>query len=201
VVRDSMTPAGLWSLGSPGRFEVAFVPRPGVLVALALGSLGLVALMQAMEPTLRAVVRWELAPRGRAVAWGVGAGAALALAALVVTRPLMAQPLGALHGPLTLAGVLLLAYAGNLYEELLFRGYLQGLLEGQMAPLHAALGSGLAFALGHVFLASAVTGLGAPLLIFTLAEGILCGLLRQRLGLVAAAAAHGTIIAVLASGV
>jgi uncharacterized protein len=97
-----------------------------------------------------------------------------------------------------LMGMLVLAYCANALEEVLFRGFLQGYLEQHVTPLRAALLSGLAFAACHSFLALSVTQLGWPVLAFTLIEGLACGLVRMRHGVVAATATHGTAILLIA---
>ena len=96
--------------------------------------------------------------------------------------------------------LLLMALFGNLLEEVLFRGYFQGYLEKHVTPLRAALGSGVFFAVCHTFLATTVTALGAPILVFTLFEGTIAGLVRMRMGVLPAALAHGGAIFLLASG-
>jgi membrane protease YdiL (CAAX protease family) len=95
-------------------------------------------------------------------------------------------------------GMLILAYCANALEEVLFRGFLQGYLEQHVTPLRAAWLSGLAFAACHSFLALSVTQLGWPVLAFTLIEGVACGLVRMRYGVVAATATHGTAILLIA---
>ena len=99
---------------------------------------------------------------------------------------------------LWLLGMIVLAYGGNALEEVLFRGLLQGHLERHASPLHAALGSALAFAACHVFLALTVTQAGWPVLVFTLLEGLVCALLRLRHGVLAAIAAHAAAILLIA---
>lgn len=90
--------------------------------------------------------------------------------------------------------------AGNLLEEVLFRGYLQGRLVQVMTPVRAAVLSGMLFAACHVYLAITVTSVGWPLLAFTLWEGWICVFLRLWRGVVLAALAHGLAIYLLSSG-
>lgn len=102
-----------------------------------------------------------------------------------------------------LPGIAVVALLGNFYEEVLFRGFLQDYVQEELgiAPLRAAITSGIAFAAGHAFLASTVTDAGAALLLFTLYEGVIAGLLRMRWGLLAAVVSHGGAILLLAGGV
>lgn len=85
---------------------------------------------------------------------------------------------------------------------MLFRGYLYGWLTGRegMAPVAAALVSGVFFSFGHVFLALNVTDVGVGLLVFALWEGCLAGLVRSRFGVVPAVLTHGLAVFLLASG-
>lgn len=69
-----------------------------------------------------------------------------------------------------------------------------------MKPLHAALASGVTFGLGHIFLALTVTGIGYPLLVFALYEGIIAAMIRMKFGVIPAAITHGMAIFFLASG-
>jgi len=96
--------------------------------------------------------------------------------------------------------LLFMALVGNLYEEYLFRGLVQGYLERDVTPLRAALLSGLAFGVFHASLACVVTTGGAPLLVFTVYEGVLAGLVRARHGVLAATLTHGGGIFLIASG-
>nr|WP_083474345.1 CPBP family intramembrane glutamic endopeptidase [Pseudonocardia sp. AL041005-10] len=101
-----------------------------------------------------------------------------------------------------LPALAVLAFGGNLLEEVLFRGLLQGRLAGVpgFGAVRTIGASGLLFAVGHVFLATTVTDLGWPILVFTAAEGLVCAWVRHGHGVLAATLVHGTVILVLASG-
>ena len=92
------------------------------------------------------------------------------------------------------------ALAANCYEELLFRGLLQQQLRAWLPAWRAALASGLLFGLCHAFLATTVTQVGAPILVFTVIEGVVAGLVYCRAGLLGASLAHGLAIFALAAG-
>ena len=64
----------------------------------------------------------------------------------------------------------------------------------------AALVSGLLFGLCHAFLATTVTQVGAPIVVFTVIEGVVAGLVYCRAGLLGASLAHGLAIFALAAG-
>ena len=189
LMRDAMTPLGMWSLSR--EVQIEFTANPWVLAALGGLSLGLIALLARLAPELWQLTVLFKGNRWAGLAVGLGAGCLIGL------------PLRLYQGiePVYwawLMGMLVLAYCANALEEVLFRGFLQGYLEQHVTPLRAALLSGLAFAACHSFLALSVTQLGWPVLAFTLIEGVACGLVRMRYGVVAATATHGTTILLIA---
>jgi membrane protease YdiL (CAAX protease family) len=198
LIRDAMTPLGFWRLGAGGGVPwLRFTDQAGILLLFGLGTVALTAGVLRLDSGLRSLVRW-----GRftpvTVVWGVGGGV-LAVAPVLLLS--LSTPLSARGGAVavTLLPVLLLfSLAGNLAEEVLFRGFLQGRLEQHADAIRAALLSALLFAACHTSLASTVTDVGWPLLAFTLYEGLICAFLRLRSGVIAAALAHGIAIFLLA---
>lgn len=189
LARDLMTPQGLWSLAQ-GR--LALHANPTVLVWLGAAALLMIALLWRTLPELWRLVVAFKGRRGYGLLAGGVAGCALGL-------PLRVY-LGVEAAPATwLAGLLVLAMAGNALEEVLFRGVLQGFLEQHTSALRAALGSALAFAACHGFLALVLTQAGWPVLLFTLIEGLACALVRMRHGTVPAIITHGLVIALIAA--
>ncbi|HWT21190.1 MAG TPA: CPBP family intramembrane glutamic endopeptidase [Variovorax sp.] len=190
--RDAMSPAGFWQLNAGSMRLTA--PAP-VLLALA-----------GMSAALFVGVAWLERPAwwrgGRPVVsalWGVlGAVVVTMVAAALKTvldLPSLARPDAALLVP-----ILVFALLGNAYEELLFRGMLQQRLMQHMAPARAAVVAAVLFSLCHAWLALIVTRVGLPVLVFTLIEGLVAGLVYWRAGLLAATLAHGLAIAALAAG-
>jgi len=202
LIRDAMTPLEFWKFGAAEVFWIRF-SAPGLfLLLLGMMSAGAVILMGLYDPEVRGFSPWFIGPKGAAAAEGL-LGALLAAGPLLVLYTFV--PLGSRGGPVEgalLPGIFAAALLGNLYEEVLFRGYLQGYLENRHAVgrWRAGILSGLFFGFGHSFLALTVTGTGWPLLAFAVYEGVLCGLLRARRGLFAAVLAHGVAIFVLAAG-
>jgi hypothetical protein len=123
LLRDAMTPVGLWSLGTEGFFWLRIAPSPAFLILFGI----------------------------------------LSTAAMVAV-------------------------------------YALGYLAERRSRLVAGVGSGLAFAFCHVFLASTVTGTGIPLLAFTVWEGVIAGLVGAWFGVIPATLTHGGAIFLLASG-
>lgn len=200
LIRDGMTPTGLWEFGVSGRSApwLRMTDSPLILVSFGMGSLVLVALTL-RDRALRSLVVWGDA-RLSTLALGL-AGGLLAAAPVVLLS--LGTPIQERGGTVALGALPALAFmalAGNLGEEVFFRGYLQGRLEQDMAPVRAAVLSGVLFAACHSYLASTVTQVGWTLLAFTLWEGLICAFLRLRWGVIPAALAHGTAIFLLASG-
>lgn len=188
LIRDAMTPAGLWRIDG---IRISFLDVPWLLAALGLGCVMGVARLVAAEREMRPLLVWRKGSIAGGAVVGVGAGAAIGLGVLSLSG---FSPNLAAFTPGFVAGLVILAYGGNLLEEVLFRGYLQGRLEQMVTPLRAALLSGLIFAACHSYLAITVTNAGWPILVFTAIEGIACGFVRLRYGIWAAALTHGTAI-------
>jgi membrane protease YdiL (CAAX protease family) len=131
--------------------------------------------------------------------WGVAGAVAISVVAAALKA---AAGLPSLPAPDTALVVPLLVFAllGNAYEELLFRGMLQQRLMAHMSAARAVVVSGALFSLCRAWLALIVTRAGLPVLVFTLVEGLVAGLVYRRAGLLAATLAHGLAIFVLASG-
>ncbi|GAA4906667.1 membrane protease YdiL (CAAX protease family) [Nonomuraea thailandensis] len=199
LIRDAMTPLGFWRLGVAGGAPwLRFTGQAGILLLFGLGTVLLTAGLLRADAGLRSLVRWgRFGPA--AAGWGVGGGVLAAAPVVLLSLPTPLSGRGGAVAVTLLPVLLLFSLAGNLAEEVLFRGFLQGRLEQQFGAVRAALLSASLFAACHVFLASTVTDAGWPLLAFTLYEGLICAFLRLRSGVVAAALAHGTAIFLLAA--
>ncbi|SEI19668.1 CPBP family glutamic-type intramembrane protease [Pseudomonas fuscovaginae UPB0736] len=193
LLRDAMTPLGLWSLS--GDLQIGFIANPFVLAMLGGLSLGLVALLARLAPPLWQLLVVFKGNRIVGLTVGVAAGCLIGLPLRLYQD---IEPAAIAGYWSWLPGMLVLAYGANALEEVLFRGFLQGFLEQQVTPLRAALISAVAFSACHSFLALTVTQLGWPVLAFTLLEGVACGLVRMRYGVVASTATHGTAILLIA---
>lgn len=193
LLRDGMTREGFWAVG--GAAPIAFTGRTGLLWALGLAAAALVPAIRAADRALTAPVVWWRGHPALGIASALAGALILAAPTLLIwgSRPsLMATP------PSWLTGLAAIACGGNLLEEYLFRGLLQSHLEPRLGPPRAAATSAVAFAACHVFLALNLTTAGWPLLAFTLAEGMVCALIRLRHGLAPAVVAHGTLIFLIA---
>jgi len=198
LIRDAMSPAGLWRFGGPVPW-LRFTDQAGIMLGLGAAALAATAALMRLEGDLRALVRWGR-PGPAAAGLGLGGGVLAAAPVLAISAPVPITERGGTVALSLLPALLVFCLAGNLAEEVLFRGVLQGYLEPRLGAVRAALLSGLLFAACHVFLASTVTGAGWPLLAFTLWEGLICAFLRMRAGVLPAALAHGTAIFLLACG-
>jgi membrane protease YdiL (CAAX protease family) len=200
LLRDSMSPLGLWSFGSEGGFWIRLPIDPWFLVAFGVSSLVVSLALVRFDRDLRAFLRWTEGGAMRALAWGIAGALCVASPLALAYRFTPIEARGGLvpleHGP----ALLMFALLGNLFEELLFRGYVFGHLEQRMSPIRAGVWSGVVFAFCHMYLATTVTNVGYPLLVFTLWEGVIAGLARAKAGLVASTLTHGGAIFLLSSG-
>lgn len=201
VMRDAMTPMGFWQFGlSEGIVWLRFIDDGFILISLAITSLILTLAVIFFNKNMNKYLKWFGIHKMRSVAVGV-------FGAVIVTFPFlimyMNTPIddrgGTVAGSL-LAPLLIFALFGNFMEEVLFGGYIQGYFETLVRPWRAAVISGLLFSAGHIFLATTVTDLGWPILLFTLYEGMVCAFIRKDHGIFAASLTHGLSIFVLASG-
>jgi hypothetical protein len=200
--RDAMTPMGLWRIGTEAFLWIRFIKEPVPLLVLGFSSIGFVALMQTISPELAARIKWFEGGKPLGILVGTAGAAIAAIPLLFVYAGVPLESRGGAVPVSLLPFLLFIALSGNLYEEVLFRGYLYGWLTGkeEMRPAAAGLLSGLFFSFGHVFLAFTVTSVGLPLLIFALWEGCLAGLVRSRFGVIPAVLTHGLAVFVVASG-
>lgn len=193
LMRDVMTPLGMWALGSDA--QIAFTANGFVLVVLGGLSIVLVRLLAVITPELWRLIRWSIGNRGVGLMVGLVVGCLIG----VPLRLYQGIEPAAIAGYWAwLPGMVVLAYGANGLEEVLFRGFLQGYLEQHVTALRAALLSAVAFAACHTFLALSVTQLGWPVLGFTLIEGLACGWVRMRYGVLPATVTHGTAILLIA---
>ncbi|SDA71192.1 MULTISPECIES: CPBP family intramembrane glutamic endopeptidase [unclassified Janthinobacterium] len=196
LARDAMTAHGYWQVAAGG---LRFTAPPLVLLALGAMSLGLVFSTCRLEGEARRQIRWVGARPALSVPLGV-AGAVLIVALAIGLKAVSGLPSLPSVAPATLPLLLAFALAANCYEELLFRGLLQQQLRAWLPAWRAALVSGLLFGLCHAFLATTVTQVGAPIVVFTVIEGVVAGLVYCRAGLLGASLAHGLAIFALAAG-
>lgn len=211
LLRDAMTTHGLWELGLVGESPVLwvrFLRDPVVLVGLAVASLlAVVAVLLLFRERARSM-RWHADRAWSTVPVGLLGAVAVAAPVLVLQGSVpglgvLEVPLGVRGGavaPALLAPLALFALCGNLLEEVLFRGLLQSELEHHTSVARAAVCSGVLFAAFHASLATTVTGLGWPVLAFTLLEGVVCAAVAVRHGVLGATLTHGGAIFLLSSG-
>ncbi|HLT57258.1 MAG TPA: CPBP family intramembrane glutamic endopeptidase [Limnochordales bacterium] len=202
LMRDALTPAALWELGTTNGVPwIRLFPSRPFLLAMAGASLLAAGALVVLDRANSQGVAFL--HRGRA---GQGWRAAL-LGLAVVLAPfwpayarIALEDRGGPVDPGLLLPLMLFALGGNFLEELLFRGFVYNLLKRRDPDVRAGVASGFVFALCHVFLATTVTAAGAPLLLFTLWEGVICGVVGARHGVLPATIVHGGAIFALAAG-
>jgi len=200
LMRDVMTPLGMWRFGIEGFFWIRFADMPLLLVILGVSSGVTAGAILFFDRELRELIVWFRGGAVYAVVAGLLAAAVVAAPLLVGYRWVDIAVRGGEVGAVLLLPLACMTFFGNFLEETLFRGLFYGHMERLSTPLRAALLSGVLFAFAHVFLAFSVTDKGLPLLIFCLWEGTICGLVRMKWGLVAATLAHGGAIFLLSAG-
>lgn len=215
LLRDAMTRHGLWSFGTVGERStlwLRFTSDPILLVSMAVLSLLAVGALVAVFRQRSRGMRWTADRAWLSVPVGLlGAGViVLPMALWYGSLGVLSSGLGLPSVPLDARGgavasgvlipLLVFALCGSLLEEVLFRGLLQSELEHHTTVLRSALASAVLFAVCHVFLASTITDVGWPLLIFVLVEGLVCAAIAIRHGILGATVAHGGAIFLLASG-
>lgn len=201
VIRDAMTPAGLWRFGMEGFFWLRFSENGGALLVLGALSAGLAVTILLLDSQARSLIVWWKGARIPAIVSGIAGAFIVFLPFVLLYAGMDLQSRGGMVATSLIAPIAVMAFAGNFLEETLFRGFFQGFMETHTGPVRAALASGAMFAAGHVFLAVTLTNIGWPILVFTLYEGTVAALVRMRFGLAAATLTHGGAIFLLASGI
>ena len=200
LMRDAMTPVGYWTFGIQEQAVwLRFIDDGWLLAILGTLSLGTCVLLLCIKD-LRNLVRWGKLSSPTTYIIGVGSGIAVALPFILLALPIDINLRGGEVAIALLPALLYMTLAGNFLEELIFRGFLQSYLEKQTTATRAAILSGLLFAVAHVFLASTVTNLGVPLLVFVLIDGLVCAFVYKKYGLISSTLTHGIVIFILACG-
>jgi hypothetical protein len=196
LLRDAMTPTGLWKITST--LELRFVDQPLTLWLLAISSVGLIFLSRFAIGHLGP---WNKRPIFESIIIGLSAGILVAVLPYSFGQWTTRAPSVKAEGVSLLLAIAALAFLGNLLEEAIFRGHFQNYLyELNLSDSRVILLSGSTFSLCHSFLAFTVTHAGWPILAFTFYEGIICAYLRHRNGLLSAALAHGAGLFLILSG-
>ena len=200
LLRDAMTPLGLWSFGNRGFFWIRLHTDPAFLVVFGLLCFGLSLGLYYLDRANQSLFKWTRGNVPFGLLWGI-AGAAVVVAPFVAIYQFTAiEARGGLVPVQNIPAIFAFALLGNLLEEALFRGYVLGHLEESRSPLKAGVSSGVVFAFCHIYLATTVTGIGYPLLVFTLWEGIIAGIVGAKGGVIPATLTHGGTIFLLSSG-
>ncbi len=200
LARDAMTPLGLWKIDSKDFFWLRLSNDSLILISLAILCTGLVFTINYFEPELRALLVYNKTSMPISFISGIIGGVIVFLPCLIFYSFIPIANRGGDVQTSILLPLFLMCILGNFYEEILFRGYFQGYIETFLSPVKSAISSGLLFSFGHIFLATTVTNLGLPVLLFTLYEGLIAAFMRMKFGLVSATITHGLGIFLIASG-
>lgn len=200
LMRDAMTPVGFWNFGiTDATLWIRFIDDAPIL--LILGGLSVItALLLLRIKALRTLVKWGKVASWKTYLVGILGGLVVAIPFLLLSLLVPIEERGGVVTLSLIPALLFMAFAGNFLEELIFRGFLQSHFEKLTGSVRAAVLSGLMFAVAHIFLASTVTNLGWPLLVFVTLEGLVCAFVYRKYGLISASIVHGLAIFILASG-
>ncbi len=204
LMRDAMTPEGLWEFGNEGFFWLRFIDNPLVLIIFAVFSLIFtLGIIFFIDRGFQEYINWIKGKWYISIPMGI-AGAFLVF--LPILFFYLNTPIEMRGGSVALSlflPLLIMSLFGNFMEEAFFRGFFQGYLDKVMKlpSWKSILLSGLMFAFCHIFLASTVTNVGMNLLIFTLYEGIIAAFINHKFGLVSATLTHGGAVFLLSIGV
>lgn len=201
ILRDVMTPLGLWFPGATrGVFWIRLIEDPLFLVFFGFSSLILVTGLFLCDKENRQYVHWFKNTRVAGVLSGIGGCILVVLPVVIAYQFIDIEQRGGTVAFSLIGPLLVFAMGGNLFEELLFRGYAMGLVKTDKGFLYKGVLSGVLFAVCHIFLATTVTNLGIPLLVFVLWEGIIAGIVGARYGIIPSTLTHGGAVFILASG-
>lgn len=202
VIRDGMTPMEFWFIGPEGFFWIRWCKDVPLLIGFAVLGPLVVVLANAIDKDLKNLLVWFKDDKFKGILVGLAGALVCVLPLLVIYRFVPIEQRGGAVAVELIIPILLISLLGNFTEEVIFRGYLQGYFEKKAgySPLRAALTSGVAFSFGHIHLALFISGAGMGLLMFTLFEGIIAGLVRMKYGVIPAALTHGFAVFLLSSG-
>ncbi|OIB00993.1 abortive infection protein [Paenibacillus sp. LC231] len=201
LIRDAMTPLGFWRFGvTENTVWLRFMNDGWILFTLGLVSLLLTLLIVISNKNLLSLLFWYGKQRFVSIFAGLLGTLIIAIPFVLIYSFITIENRGGTVSTSILFPLLFMALSGNLLEEVLFRGYIQGYFERIAGPWKATIISAVLFASGHIFLASTVTDLGATLLVFTLYEGMVCAYIRMKYGILPSTLTHGLTIFLLASG-
>ncbi|WP_070000972.1 CPBP family glutamic-type intramembrane protease [Cellulosilyticum sp. I15G10I2] len=201
LVRDAMTPLGLWTLGKEkGIIWLRMSSDPIFLIIFAGISLIAVFALHKLDKENGKYLMWFRDKKFTGLIYGILGCIVVVTPFLILYSGIDINNRGGSVNISILLPLLLFSMFGNLLEECLFRGYALGILKNSQNCLIAGINTGVIFAACHIFLAITVTDIGLPILIFTLWEGIIAGLVGSRYGVIPATITHGGAIFILSAG-
>lgn len=201
LMRDAMTPLGLWSLGKEnGIVWLRMSKDPLFLLIFGLCSLLMVIGLYVFDRENSRYLIWFKSNRLKGIFYGLAGCIGVVLPFVFLYKYIDISKRGGAVNTSLILPLLIFALLGNLLEETLFRGYLLGYLQKNQNSTIAGINSGVLFSFCHIFLALTVTDIGLPILIFTLWEGVIAGLVGAKYGIIPATITHGGAIFILSSG-
>lgn len=202
LIRDNMTTFDFWHFGTTNNLPwMRFTEKSSLLILMGVASLMITGGIIYLQKDMRHLLFWIGNKKVLSLFMGILGAIIVVLPFFFIYQGIPLEKRGGFFPTEVLPLLFFFSLSGNLMEEVLFRGYLQGYLETITDSIRAALLSGLMFGVGHVFLATTVTTLGLPLILFTFFEGIICSFVRLKYGIFPSTLTHGLSIFVLASSI
>ena len=202
LLRDALTPASLWSLGiTNGVPWIRLYLNHIFLIGMGFFSLIFVILLMLFDKENSKEI--TLINRTKAIP-----GLLFSIVALIIlVAPFIivygysnVETRGGIVPEEYIISILFFSLFGNFLEEVLFRGYIYNFFRKKDNDIKAGIISGFVFCFFHIYLATTVTSIGTPLLLFTLWEGIICGIVGSKYGVIPSTIVHGGAIFLLTSG-
>lgn len=200
VMRDTLTPLKLWYLGTEGFIWIRLYNDPIYLIIVGLLSAVLLATVYFFDKDNRKFFIWFRGRRVHGILAGILTAILVVIPFLIMYRHIPIEQRGGEVSSSLIVPILVFALLGNLLEEGLFRGLVLGHLEINSYGIKSGILSGLIFSFCHIFLATTVTSIGLPIIIFTSWEGIIAGIVGAKYGVIPSTLTHGGAIFILSSG-
>lgn len=200
-IRDSMTPCKIWSIGSNGLcLWIRFVPNSIILYLFSFFSVFIIFFLFKFDKENKLYIQWFTKSKFIGIIVGFLSSLLIDLPNFILYIAIPKEKRGGYVSKNHFIPLLIFSLFGNLLEEFLFRGYVFGLIHKTKPNIIAGFHSGFLFCLCHIFLATSVTSIGLPIILFTFWEGIILGIIGSFFGIIPSTIAHGMAIFYLSSG-
>ncbi len=201
LLRDTLTPLKLWFLGNEAFLWIRLNDNKLFLILFGVFSLFIMLGIIKFDKGNKKYIDYFLNKKSIGLLLGIAGSFLITLPFVIIYQFTDIQNRGGEVSKDLLIPIFIFAMFGNFFEEGLFRGYVLGYLKEKYPPIKSGIISGVIFSICHIYLATTITNIGISLLIFTLWEGIIAGIIGSKYGIIPATIAHGGAIFILTSGI